>query len=435
MYRRHLANTRRKLFSTRKLRFRLVFWGSAIIVGATAALFAIAAQFADSRFKQFYDQEPWLALLVPPFGLVLISWLTRRFFPGAEGSGIPQAIAALQLGSHGLRQRVLSLKIAVGKILLTLLGLFSGASIGREGPTVHVGASLMFALHNHQLFRRKNMSQLLIIAGGAAGISAAFNTPLAGILFAIEEMARKYHKRTSSVLLIAVILAGLTAMSFLGQYNYFGETDATLDWSHAWFVVPILGVVGGLLGGSFSSLLIYGSRRLASTMLRQPVLLAFVCGLLLSVYGFLSNGATFGTGYHEAKTIMEGEHLAFSYPLLKFLATATSYLSGIPGGIFAPSLSIGAGLGADMAHLLPYAPYGAIVILGMVAYFTGVVQTPITAFVIVMEMTNNSGILLPLMATALIANAVSHLVCPTPIYQALAEAYLNKTQKPLSKRK
>ncbi len=430
MYRRHISHTRRKVFSLRKMRFRLMFWGSAMIVGATAAIFAIAAQFADSRFKDFYEHYPYLALCVPPLGLVLISWLTRKYFPGAEGSGIPQTIAALQLGGHALRQRVLSLKIALGKILLTLLGLFSGASIGREGPTVHVGASLMYTLHRHRLFHRKNMSQMLIIAGGAAGISAAFNTPLAGILFAIEEMARNYHKRTSSVLLISVILAGLTAMAFLGQYTYFGKTDASLNWTHAWIAVLICGVIGGLCGGLFSTTLIYGSRRLASTMLRQPIMLALVCGLLLSLFGFLSDGATFGTGYEEAKRLVSGEQLDLSYPLLKFLATTASYLSGIPGGIFAPSLSIGAGLGADLANFIPYAPFGAIVILGMVAYFTGVVQTPITAFVIVMEMTDNSGILLPLMATALVANAVSHLVCPTPIYQALAQAYLHKTAKP-----
>ena len=429
MYRRHLVQTGRKFFSPRKLRFRLIFWASAIVVGITAVIFALATRYADGRFKEFYEAFPVLALCIPPAGLVLISWLTRRFFPGTEGSGIPQAIAALQFGRHSLRQRVLSVRIAIGKILLTVFGLFSGASIGHQGPTVHVGASLMFSLHHHRLFRRRNIAQLLIVAGGAAGISAAFNTPLAGVMFAIEELARNYHKRMSSILLIAVILAGLTAMTFFGQYSYLGQTDAKLDWASAWYVVLVCGVVGGLFGGLFSSSLIYGTRRLSNLLSSKPLLVALTCGLLLSLFGWLSNGATFGTGYLEAKALINGEQLDFSYPLLKFLATAASYFSGIPGGIFAPSISVGAGVGADLAQLMPYAPYAAVVVLGMTAYFTGVVQTPITVFVIVMETTNNSGLLLPLMATAIIANAVSHLICPTPIYQALAEAYLKKTRQ------
>ena len=145
--------------------------------------------------------------------------------------------------------------------------------------------------------------------------------------------------------------------------------------------------------------------------------------------GFLSGGQTFGTGYLEAKNLVDGGEASLLFPLYKLLATVVSYLSGIPGGVFAPSLSVGAGLGADIAQLFPDIPFSAIVMLGMVGYFTGVVQTPITAFVIVMEMTASSSMLIPLMATALIAKIVSHLVCPQPIYQALAEAYLEKTKQ------
>ncbi|MFK5913967.1 MAG: chloride channel protein, partial [Woeseiaceae bacterium] len=150
-------------------------------------------------------------------------------------------------------------------------------------------------------------------------------------------------------------------------------------------------------------------------------------GLILSLLGFLSDGQTFGTGYLEAKNLVDGGEVSLAFPFYKLMATVASYLSGIPGGIFAPSLSVGAGLGADLAQFMPNIPFSAIVMLGMVGYFTGVVQTPITAFVIVMEMTASSSMLMPLMATALIAKSISHLVCPTPIYQALADAYLLKT--------
>lgn len=428
MYKRHYQRTKRRLLSVNKWKVRLVLWGSAIFLGLVAAFFALASHQADGMYHQLYRDNPLLAYTLPPLGLTLIAWLTRRFFQGSEGSGIPQAIAALSMSSHSMRSKVLSLKVAFAKVFLTCLGLFSGASIGREGPTVHVGASIMYSLRKFMpKLRSRDMTRVLILAGGAAGISAAFNTPLAGIIFAIEEMSRSFEERKSGTLLIAVVLAGVTALSVLGEYTYFGHTSASIALSSAWIPIIACGVVGGLLGGLFSSSLIFGTRQIASYLSAYPIRIAFFCGLILSLLGFLSDGQTFGTGYLEAKNLVDGGEASLAFPIYKLLATVTSYLSGIPGGIFAPSLSIGAGLGADIAQLMPSLPFSAIVMLGMVGYFTGVVQTPITAFVIVMEMTGSSTMLMPLMATALIAKAVSHLVCPTPIYQALAEAYLYKT--------
>ncbi|MBI1423198.1 MAG: chloride channel protein [Gammaproteobacteria bacterium] len=428
MFQGHLQRTRRQILSPGKWKLRIVFWGGALSIGAIAAVFAQISFHADGLFHQFYDQHPLLSLLVPPLGLLLIAWLTRKVFIGTEGSGIPQAIAALSMPTHIARARVLSLKVAAGKILLTIGGLFCGASIGREGPTVHVGASIMYSLRRIAPFHGKDMVRALILAGGAAGISAAFNTPLAGIMFAVEEMSRSFEERTSGTLLISVILAGITALAILGNYTYFGTSTAELPpsaWG-AWVAVLVCGVLGGLLGGSFSALLVLGSRYLAPFARKHPLYLALGCGVLISLLGWLSHGETFGTGYDQAKILVTGTEATAQgdYFLYKYAATVVSYLSGIPGGIFAPSLSVGAGMGADLAHWLP-APFAAVIMLSMVGYFTGVVQTPITALIIVMEMTDNSSMLMPLMATALIAKGVSRFVCPTPIYEALAENYLH----------
>lgn len=436
MYRQHLRRTKRRLFSIKKWKVRAVLWGSAIFLGLIAAFFALASHQADEMYHQLYRENPVIAYCLPPFGLTLIAWLTRRFFQGSEGSGIPQAIAALSMKSHSMRSKVLSLKLAFAKIFLTCLGLFSGASIGREGPTVHIGASIMYSLRKFMPhLRSRDMTRVLILAGGAAGISAAFNTPLAGIIFAIEEMSRSFEERKSGTLLIAVVLAGVTALAILGNYTYFGHSTVSIEFSSAWVAILACGVVGGLLGGLFSSSLIYGTRQIAAYLSAYPIRIAFFCGLILSLLGFLSNGQTFGTGYLEAKSLVDGGEVSVGFPFYKLLATVASYLSGIPGGIFAPSLSVGAGLGADIAQFMPDIPFTAVVMLGMVGYFTGVVQTPITALIIVMEMTDSSSMLMPLMATALIAKSVSHLVCPTPIYQALADAYLSKTTKTNSDKK
>jgi len=434
MFQGHLERTRRQILSPGKWKLRIVFWGGALRIGAIAAVFARISFQADGLYREFYHLHPMLALAVPPLGLLVIAWLTSKVFIGTEGSGIPQAIAALSMPSHAARARVLSLKVAAGKILLTIAGLFSGASIGREGPTVHVGASIMYSLRRIAPFHGRDMVRALVLAGGAAGIAAAFNTPLAGVMFAVEEMSRSFEERTSGTLVIAVILAGITALVILGNYTYFGTSTAEFaPFSGGdWLAVLVCGVLGGLLGGSFSTILILGSRYLMPFYKKHPLLLALICGLLISLLGWVSNGATFGTGYDQARALVTAAGPVESsgdFFLYKYLATVASYLSGIPGGIFAPSLSVGAGLGADLAQWLP-APFAAVILLSMVGYFTGVVQTPITALIIVMEMTDNSSMLMPLMATALIAKGVSRFVSPLSIYEALAEAYL---QKPATK--
>ncbi len=418
------------LVSADAWRARLVFWTGAVLVGGLATGFAWGTEWANQTFREQAGRWPLLPLLVSPLGLLLVVWLTRRYVPGAKGSGIPQAIAALSMRGHESRAALLSFRIALSKIALCLLGMLSGASIGREGPTVHVGAAIMFSLGRFARFPHHYMDHGLILAGGAAGIAAAFNTPLAGILFAIEEMARSFEERTSGTLLTAVFLAGVTAVALQGNYVYFGTSSAALAPSQILLPILLCGILGGALGGLFSQTLITLSRRVSNLTGHHPYLLAAGCGLVIAVVGILTHGDTFGTGYHEARRIVTGEgELGTAYPFLKMLATWASYLSGIPGGIFAPSLATGAGVGNSLAHLLPAYPAGAIVILGMVGYFTGVVRTPITAFVIVMEMTDNNSLLLPLMATAFIAHATSRIVCPVPIYQALAEAFLPRRGK------
>ncbi len=423
--RRHIHRSKRQFLSPTAWRIRLALWGGATTVGLLATLFAVTSEHAGQLFAQLVEAQPYAPLVLSPAGLVLVAWLTRRHFPGAQGSGIPQTLAALEVrASDPLRATVLSFRIAIGKVLLTLLGLLSGASIGREGPTVHIGAAIMFSVGRWVRFPPHHMEKSLILAGGAAGIAAAFNTPLAGIVFAVEEISRSFEERTSGVVLTAVIFAGMTALVILGNYSYFGSTSAELSQLDHWIAVPICGVIGGGLGGLFSQTLVWSSRRIAPWYRAHPMAVAGLCGLAVAFIGLASGHLSYGTGYPEAQRIVSGELLDPGYPFYKMLASIASYLSGIPGGIFAPSLATGAGLGADLTTLLPHVDPKAVIILAMVGYFTGVVQTPITAFVIVMEMTDNHRMLLPLMATAFIAYGTSRLICPQPIYRALAAAFL-----------
>jgi H+/Cl- antiporter ClcA len=408
---------------------RVVFWVGAVLVATVAVAFAKAADRAGGLFLHFAAGHHWLPYLIAPAGLTIAFLLTQYVFPGAQGSGIPQTIAALHMRDQAMVDRVLSLRIAVGKVLLTLLGLASGASIGREGPTVQVGASIMHALGNLLRLPRLELRRALVLAGGAAGIAAAFNTPLAGIVFAIEELSHSFESRTSGTVFTAVVVAGATTLGLVGNYTYFGQTSAALTNDVAWLAVIACSVTGGLAGGLFSQTLIVAARGLPGwtgrMIIRYPVVFAALCGLALAIIGTLSDGQTYGTGYAQARAMLE-EHssLPAMYGLLKLAATVVSYVSGIPGGIFAPSLSVGAAMGSVLAPLVHGAPVGAMILLGMTAYFAGVVQAPITAAVIVMEMTANQSLMIPLMATSFLSFAVSRLVCRRPLYSALAHRFL-----------
>jgi H+/Cl- antiporter ClcA len=422
------------LVSPRQWLRRLVFWIGAVVVAIVAIGFAILADFASNLFMRFQAPRPWVAFIICPAGLIASFLLTRHVFPGAQGSGIPQVIAVQHIVDRTTVARVLSLRIAAGKIALTLLGLACGASIGREGPTVQVGAAIMYTLGRLSRLPRIDLERALVLAGGAAGVAAAFNTPLAGVVFAIEELSHSFEARTTGTVLTAVIIAGITTLALMGNYTYFGQASAALDFGRGWVAVVLCGVAGGLSGGLFSAVLVRAARDLPGSigrlLVRHPVAFAACCGLALAAIGVASGGQTYGTGYAQARgMIEETTTLPGSYVALKFAATVISYISGIPGGLFAPSLSVGAGLGAWLAHLMPSAPMGAVVLLGMVGYFSGVVQAPITAAVIVMEMTDNQRVTVPLLATAFLAFGVSRLVCRRPLYSALARRFLDVQQR------
>jgi H+/Cl- antiporter ClcA len=190
------------------------------------------------------------------------------------------------------------------------------------------------------------------------------------------------------------------------------------------------GVVGGVSGGIFARILIAFGKGLPGRpgvwIRTHPIAFAASCGLSLAILGLISGGTTYGTGYDETRALLAGAPTSASWGPLKMLATVISYASGIPGGIFSPSLAVGAGIGKLLSGWMPLVPVSTIVILCMAAYFTGTVQAPITAVVIVMEMTDNQSMTIPLMATALIALGVSRWVCPQPFYKAMAEGFMVK---------
>ena len=416
-----------ELFAPKQWKRRITLWLAALLVALVAIVFAKASKSAFELFQIILKHGSWLPFILTPTVFGLLAWLTQGRLRATQGSGIPQVISTLKIENKRFRQRVVALPIAGVKIVLTLIGLMVGASIGREGPTVHIGAGLFYSLGQRFGFSDAKNSSRFILAGGAAGLAAAFNTPLAGVIFAIEELAGTFEHRFSGLLLTAVFIGGMVSLGIMGNYSYFGEVQTSLSLNHAWLAVLLTGVICGLLGGLFARLILLNRRgpfacigRLRS---RSPVLFSCACGMALAIMGFLSHGSIYGSGYEQARAFVQeaaatpGE----SFGIAKFAANVASYWAGIPGGIFSPALAVGAGLGHNIAHLLPHVPASAVVLLGMSAYLSAVVGTPLTAAVISMELTDNQVMVIPIMAVCLLARAISSVFNPTPVYKEFAE--------------
>ncbi|HEX3835551.1 MAG TPA: chloride channel protein [Steroidobacteraceae bacterium] len=417
----------RLFLSYHQWKARALLWLAAIAIGIVAVAFARLADLAIALLGRILAFSLWWPWLMAPLGFFAIAWATRRFFRGAEGSGIPQTIFALRTDSGEAGVALLKVHVVLGRIFLAAGGLLCGGSIGREGPTVHVGALIAHSVarwmpHGSILAQRR----VLILAGGAAGIAAAFNTPLAGVVFAIEELSKSFEERASGTALTTVILAGVVAIALVGDYTYFGQPIVTTPIPAFAPITWCIAITSGIAGGVFSRITLASVSRLPGCLgrlrRRFPALFAGLCGLALAATGSLSGGLTYGSGYRQARSVLEAHvHLPWFYAPARALATLLSYLSGIPAGILAPSLSVGAGVGQSIADFFGYSPV-PFAILGMCGYLAGVTQAPLTALVIVMEMTSQHAMVLPLMITAAVATAVSRLLSP-PLYQTLARRY------------
>ena len=400
------------------------------LAGGVVVLFTLLSHIAYEFFEGLQSRAPaWLMLVWTPLITAGIVWVTRRFFPMAGGSGIPQVVAALEptLDDRG-RSHFVSIKLTIAKVVLATAGLAGGLSVGREGPSVQVAAGVM--LHCQRWLRQRRAvvnAHGLLVAGGAAGIAAAFNAPLAGVVFALEELSRRLETRYSGVIIAAIVLAGLMGVSAFGNAAYFGTVKVPqLGWSS---VIPgiLVAVCGGLAGGLMAKLLILSlagqsADRFSAWRRTYPVRFAAAVGLVIAVIGMVSGGMTSGSGTEAARELLHAEEPiagADTFGLLKFVATWLTAWTGVPGGLFAPSLSVGAGIGYNVSMLMGHGVNTAFIAMGMAAFLAAVTQAPLTAFIIVMEMIDGRPMVLSLMAVAMVASTISRMIS-RPLYETLA---------------
>lgn len=433
-----------KIHQTRRLSkkstdFIFLIIGAAL-VAAAAWIFARMADWALTKNTAWTQAHPWLAWFVIPVGLMLIVWFTRRFAPFTAGSGIPQVITSLCLPPSSKKTILVDFFPTLLKIPLTFFGMLLGASIGREGPSVQVGAAVMAAWgrwcqRHHLAFSHLQVNDMLA-AGAAGGLAAAFNAPLAGVIFAIEELGKGIMLRWDRQIFIGVLAAGFMIVAIDGNNPYFSVFDGK-EFAHH-MVLWVLGcsLVCGILGGLFARLLLKGpayiSPKKCHTWIKNhPILLAGILGLGLALLGTIYQGQTYGTGYNIATQGLENNtDFTPGLAIAKLGSTILSYWAGIPGGIFTPCLSIGAALGAQISQLTGLTVDGNIlVLLCMSAFLAAATQSPLTASVVVMEMTGSASLLFWLLIGALFASIVSRQFCPKPFYHLAAGRFRQRVMQ------
>jgi len=401
----------------------LPFWAGGAITGLVAVGYARLFQILERRFQTAAAQSDWALVIATPLAF-FTSWaLVHVFAPEAAGSGIPQLMAAAAPNApKPMVDRLLSLRVAIVKILSSCMAMAGGSAIGREGPTLQISGAVFRSVQSRlpALWPRVPMSSMLL-AGGAAGLAAAFNTPLGGIVYAIEELARTHIASFRSGVLHAVLVAGLAAQMILGPYLYLGFPSLGVWTNRDLPACALLGAAAGLVGALWARALFAvvqfrGKLRGA----RAEAGFALLAGLAFAALTLMTSPATIGSGRGVIEDLLFAEDTppaGFNLVIGRLAGSFISFAAGGAGGIFAPALASGAALASAMAPAFHAADPRLLVILGMVAFLTGVTRTPFTSFVLVLEMTDRHSALFPMMVAAMSAQAASHLVDHESFYE------------------
>ncbi|HEY4961688.1 MAG TPA: chloride channel protein [Terriglobales bacterium] len=402
-----------------------VFLVLALVIGALTGLAVVAFILLTERAgMRLYPVggARWRRLLLPVGGSLGIGYLLYRYFPDARGSGVPQTKAALYA-----RGGVITMRTVIGKFFCTSATLASGIPLGREGPSVQVGAGIASVIGRRLGLRPEKVKALLPV-GAAAAIAAAFNTPLAAVLFALEEIVGDLHAPVLGSVVLASATSWMVLRLLLGNHPLFKVPEYQLVNPLEFGIYAVLGIAGGLVSVSFTKLLLGMRARFLrfpkKTVWFQPV----AGGLLVGMIG-LFVPQVLGVGYGYVGDVLNGRmalNLMVLLLVLKLITVTTSYASGNAGGIFGPALFIGAMLGGTVGtaahHFLPAytATAGAYALVGMGAVFAGIVRAPMTSVLMIFEMTQDYAVIVPLMIANLVSLFIASRLQPEPIYEALA---------------
>ncbi|QXU50400.1 chloride channel protein [Chryseobacterium sp. D764] len=415
------------------------FWIGSVITGFFAVMYAQIFAWGEHLMNFIFDWHAWMIFIIAPIGFVLSWWLVKEFAPNAKGSGIPQVMAAVELANpkeHRKIRSLLSIKIIFFKILSSVILVIGGGAVGREGPTIQIAGSVFRKVNEYlpewwPKISKKNM----IMTGAAAGLAAAFNTPLGGIVFAVEELSKTHINYFKTALFTAVIIAGLTAQTLAGSYLYLGYPKTNDVSLMVMFPIVLVAAVAGILASQLSVAMLkinsWKKNKLKTD--KANVIFLIICALIIASIAYFINREILGSGKEIMERVLftKDKHEDWYVPVLRMLGPALSFTSGGAGGIFAPALTAGASIGSVISgaiHLTPNET-NVVVLAGMVAFLTGITRAPFTSAIIVLEMTDRHSLIFHLMLAGMVSSIASILVSRHSLYDVLKVNFLTELRQ------
>ena len=409
------------------------FWIASFITGLFAVLYTKLFVAAEGITTLVFNHHAWLLFILSPVCFVLAWWLVQRFSPYSRGSGIPQVMAAIQISTPkttGIVDKLLGFRIIFIKVLSSLVMAIGGGAIGREGPTIQIAASIYKIVY--QLLPKwwpKIAKRNMMVTGAAAGLAAAFNTPLGGIVFAIEELTKIHFSYYKTAIFSSVIIAGLSAQAFLGPYLYLGYPKVDNLSAYIFLGVALVALISGLLGSGMSKLilLIFAWKAKFKFQYHQ-VAFVIACAIIMVFLALFVSEDVLGSGKDiMEKTLFTSHKYSVWYtPLLRIAGPLISFTTGAAGGIFAPALGAGASVGSLIAGWFKVTDNNAnmLILAGMVGFLTGVTRSPFTSVILVLEMTDRHNVIFHLILAGMIASLVSILIDKHSLYDHLKVQYI-----------
>lgn len=415
------------------LRF-IPFLAASAISGLLAVLYYKLFGFSEKIFIRIFELEPLSIFLLTPLAFLFSWWLVDKFAPYAKGSGIPQVMAAIELSRSDTRPliaRLLSLKIILIKILSSMVKIMGGGILGREGPTIQIASSIFVSVYRILPAWWIRISQRdIMIAGAASGLAAAFNTPLGGIIFAIEELSKFQVKSYKPYLFVAVIIAGLTAQGLGGSYLYLGYPKLDANGWKVLLGVMLAAFMAGYAAAKTGRLLLQVMGWIQQKRRLHKKMIIVGCALLVAIPIYFVGIDVVGSGKELMDRILfsSDKSLPWYVPILRISGLVATFSFGGAGGIFAPSLSAGASIGALISGLLDLGDGQAnlIILIGMTAFLSGITRAPFTSAIVVFEMTDRHSVIFYLMLGAVLANSLARYIEPISLYERLKETYLTE---------
>lgn len=410
------------------------FWIASVITGLVSVAYTKLFGLSEQLLSHCLQWQRSIIFLIAPISFVIAGYLVMNFAPGARGSGIPQVMATIDSQASTNDKNIgklLGLRIIVVKICSSILMVFGGGAIGREGPTIQISTTVFHLVYKWIPSGWSRLSRKsYYITGAAAGLAAAFNTPLGGVVFAMEELARIHVSFFRTALFSAVIIAGLTAQGFLGPYLYLGYPDVH-NLSHFVFLSILLAAgISGVMGALMSKALLMLIRWKSSFSKTENVIAVIIIGLIIASIAYFVNPEILGSGKDTMnKVLFTGDkHMSFSTVLARFTGPVLSFNTGAAGGVFAPSLAAGASIGAWIADIfrLSSTDCNILVLSGMVGFLTGVTRTPFTSAILVLEMTDRHSVVFYLMLAALVSGVTAMLIDKHSLYEQLKNNYMEE---------